>query len=195
MKFLGRVISSIGLLISVLSFCSLLYVGFSQPLEPYFRGVAGEMIEYYRNLRDLAFGGLGIILSRIIEWLRTIAWASWLPMAPWFVLPNLIKDILTLYILVGGATNWHYQPEGYNPDAVKPFIQRFHRIWHRLRVILFWPGTLVEFLSKSKRLQDTEKQREWNRTLQLRWVFRLIVIVVGTILFFLGAVAETRLDL
>ncbi len=102
MKLINRTIGALGLLASVMALSSLIYGAFQEPLGPYMQGVMGGVIDVYRAMRDALFAGLGWTFSGFINWIGQ--WLTWLPPAPWFSIPSIGLDGITLWFLCAGTT-------------------------------------------------------------------------------------------
>lgn len=97
---IGRTIGVLGFLLGILALSSLIYGFFTEPFEPYLRGVVGETLEKYQHFRDLVFAWLGGVSSTLINWLGSFRWLSFLPPAPWFQIDAAMKDVATLVSLI-----------------------------------------------------------------------------------------------
>lgn len=102
---ISRTIGFVGLLASAMALSSLIYGAFQEPVGPYMEGIIGGVMDVYRTMRDLLFAGLGWTFSGLINWAGQ--WLSWLPPAPWFFLPPLWHDVLSIYI-IGGVAFWKF---------------------------------------------------------------------------------------
>lgn len=188
MLWLGRSLSLLGLLFSVMALSSLVYGAFTEPLEPYLQGIMGGVMEYYREFRDAVFGGLGVVVSGLINWLGALQWFGWLPESPWFQLNALARDLLLLYAVVAGtfyrvlavsrSRGW------LNPDATKLFL-----FWS----IVFWPLELIRGLLLV--LFGSSRKRKMVLEDFLAQAIGLLVVSSATMLFFLLAYGENRLGL
>lgn len=127
MKAINATIAMLGLLASIMALSSLVYGAFQEPLLPFMQGVMGGALESYNQLRDTFFSGLGSVVANLINWIGMHL--AWLPSAPWFTLPPIIKDLFSLHILFGVAFfGWFYRVaispriKALEKDSKKPFL-------------------------------------------------------------------------
>lgn len=181
MKTINATIGLLGLLASVMALSSLLYGAFQEPFEPYLQGVMGGVLDMYRTMRDHIFSGTGAVLSHAWSWSRT--WLDWLPPLPWFTLSDWGKDLLSLYILIGGA----YVRQQF--DFIRKHKQSY--VGKKSMVIVrafFWP--LVIFLAKRRgEVLFVVGFETWFMT----WLYRFALLLLGCSVFFLLAYAENRI--
>ncbi len=192
---ISRTIGLLGLLASVMALSSLIYGAFQEPLGPYMQGIMGGVMDVYRTIRDLLFGGLGFVFSSIITWIAQ--WLTWLPAAPWFRLPGFIMDLIQLYIFFGTSfAYWNIRTlEGVNG---KTYVITAGPI-AVLKDVVFWPFRALIFIriaffnyGKKVGLEGAEKIF---RGYLLHSFFQFLRIVSASSFFFLLVYAENQIGL
>lgn len=183
-----KTIATLALLASVMALSSLIYGAFHQALGPYMQGIMGGILDAYRAMRDSLFSGIGAACALLINWARH--WLSWLPPAPWFTLPNIVKDVFALY-LIGLAAFLRWDKRTWNEMLERDPSAR--RIWFSdFIVALRWPRTLIFFVWRGLIKRELPELGRKNARL-LVWQFGQIII--GVVVFFLLAYAEERINL
>jgi len=138
MKAIRGVVWILGLFASIMALSSLIYGAFSEPLAPYVQGEAGRVMNAYRMLRDASFSELGTLFSGLIN-----EFGRWLSSpAPRFAVPALVKDVLLIYLAIGGAAirgRRNCPRDAKYPDGSRGLLRRLTAHAQNIGVFLLWP--------------------------------------------------------
>ena len=177
----------------------------------------GGLMENYRLSRNYVFANFGSVLSELINTIRQ--WVNWLPLAPWFTVPAIAKDLLLIWMR--GAAVTIRGLEGY--VGTDGWIQLPKRnIGTFLYHIFLWPLIVwksVErhtFLVRHRKqmikdaaVETDEERKRWlevqikraerhipiNRELLFRYLNAALQVFLGAGIFYLIAYVFSRLGL
>ncbi len=176
-----RTIGFLGFIANVIALSSLIYGAFQEPLGPYMQDIMGGVLQAYASVRDAIFETLGSALTTMTNGLKN--YFSWLPWAPWFTLSSIGRDVIVMYALGGSAafrTMQDLMREKYGPS-------NWNWILRVLRDAVFWP---IAMSSHLLRWFSGSKVAERSHTGFIRFYKQLVLVLIGSVVFFLLVFAE-----
>lgn len=218
MKPINRTIGILGLLASIMALSSLIYGASQEPLSPYMQGVMGGVMDVYRSMRNALFAGLGLTFSELINLIGK--WLAWLPPAPWFSMPPIGMDIVTLYV-IGANTTLHalvpeiiaeFRQEKKDREKLKEYLEKYNKkppsrffgnkleylnfAWNLLLIGMLWFWFVVMRLSGGLMgLRPNSFGDMTSLSYVRRWIFQLASTLGGSGVFFLLVYAENQIGL